>query len=138
MSIEQDAASPTTTSRRTLLKGAVAAGVGVAVYNAPVISSIPAYASLSSISSNSGILCLGFSPNHESQGDWHLPTAMVTAVNPSVGFQVVQGSYHHGPLNGSQNIIKVQFYVGGQWREMWLTGHPNNLKFATTQHAEPL
>jgi hypothetical protein len=51
-------------SRRALLKGAVAAGVGIAAYSAPVISTVSAYAQtgLGTQFVQSKFICFGFSP----------------------------------------------------------------------------
>ena len=63
--------------RRTLLKGAVAAGVGAAVYSAPVVSVVPAYgaSTLVSFTVQSQVICVWFSPNQvgpgKGYGNWH-------------------------------------------------------------------
>lgn len=119
------------TTRRNLLKGAVAAGVGAAVYTAPIVSSVPAYAThgLSTWTTQSDVLCFWFSPNHQSNfGDWHLPSDKVitNVFNPIVG-----GTNYGDHANTiSSTTTRMEFRVpataGGTWRELQVGGHPNN------------
>lgn len=81
--------------RRTLLKGAVAAGVGAVAYSAPVVSVVPAYAqaTLVSYTVESTDICVWFSPNQNgtgalNYGRWHgdmytpaSPTKLVALTN---------------------------------------------------------
>ena len=116
------------TSRRALLKGAVAAGVGAAVYASPIVSTVPAYAThgLSTWTVQSSDICFGFSPNHEgSYGDWHLPSAVANVFDP---INWTNGTNHsgHGTQNRSDVEIKVRVMVGGSFRRMSVSGHFNN------------
>lgn len=98
------------TSRRALLKGAVAAGVGAAVYASPVVSTVPAYAvhGLSSWSSESGTLCLWFSPNQQDEGQWHRTGQDGNEIN-------------------SPPTRTYEFTVGGIARQIQFSGDPNNI-----------
>lgn len=99
-------------SRRALLKGAVAVGVGAAVYTAPVVGTVPAYAThgLSSWRTTSGDLCLWFSPNRGTapNGQWEDYAAGVTS-------------------NGTVPATLSRTYtVGGVGRTVIVQGDPNN------------
>ena len=123
----------TGTSRRVLLKGAVAAGVGAAVYASPIVSSVPAYAThgLSTWTVESGDICLGFSPNHEGDyGDWHIPDSVTDIFSSRHDFNgtVFSGINHagDGPQNRSDKDIRVWVKVGATWRQVGVSGHFNN------------
>lgn len=67
------------TDRRTLLKAAVAAGVGTAVYARPVVSVVPAYgASMFSYTASSTTQCVYFSPNQADYGKWYYAATGIT------------------------------------------------------------
>lgn len=140
--------SETTTSRRALLKGAVAAGVAGAVYAAPMVNSVPAYAThgLSSYTFTSSTLCFGFSPNHQdTRGDYHIaglsapgnagtdkPTLVadggtLTDSNYPVGG--IGSSFDHNPDCRSwvnlttRNQIKVKYTLNGKVRTLTIGGN---------------
>jgi hypothetical protein len=115
------------TTRRTLLKGAVAAGVGAAVYSAPIVSTVPAYAThgLSTWSVQSDVLCLWFSPNHGDYGDWHPGFSSVAGVYNNNGITSDAGT---GAKPTFASPFTVYYTVGGVAREMRWGGHPNNLR----------
>ena len=124
----------TGSNRRALLKGAVAVGVGAAVYTAPVVSPVPAYAThgLSSWTSQSDHLCFWFSPSHDNQrGDWHLPGALANVFNPVVG-GVDYSNDANTRSTGLGGVAKSLIRVGGSWRELHVAGHPNNWDGSTT------
>lgn len=113
--------------RRALLKGAVAAGVGVAAYSAPIVSSVPAYAThgLSTVTVTGNAYCIWFSPNHESLlGDWH--------TSGDGNGSAVPGFPGHGPATDSTALITftvpVSGSVGGN-RTVEIQGNPNNSSF---------
>ncbi len=116
MSLETETTTETSgTSRRALLKGAVAVGVGAAVYASPVVSTVPAYAThgLSSWRTTSGDLCLWFSPNQVSLGGkWHNEAA-----NTDSGAT--------GSGNGDATLTST-YTVGGITRTVRVTNTPDN------------
>ena len=102
-------------SRRALLKGAVAVGVGAAVYTAPVVGTVPAYAThgLKSWRTTSGDLCMYFSPNQVSQGGrWY--SSSPASNSGTTG-------------NGNNDAFLSQAYtVGASARTVTVTDTPNN------------
>jgi len=117
------------TSRRALLRGAVAAGVVGAAYTAPIIARVPSYAAhgLTTNHVQSGLICYGFSPNHQSNiGDWHLPAAVANVFDPA--FSGTDFS-NHANAPSTANIrarVRVPAGAGGTWREIQVSGHFNN------------
>lgn len=119
-----------TTSRRTLLKGAVAAGVGVAAYHPPIVSSVPVYAThgLSSIAVQGQAFCITFSPNHDGMifppgvpagnlkllGDWDLDkTGANTTLTPGTYDQNEGGAttYTLNPITVANQYPEPGSYI---------------------------
>lgn len=108
-----DAGPRTGATRRDLLKGAVAVGVGAAVYSTPVVSVMPAYAAgaLASFSSESGTVCIWFSPNQNSMiGNWHRDI----------------GGDDENNCGSNPPCMTVSYTVGGTPRSITFSGNPNN------------
>jgi hypothetical protein len=116
-------------NRRTLLKGAVAAGVGIAAYSAPVISTVPAYAQtgLGTQFVQSGDICIGFSPNHQSSiGDWHVPADVANVFDSNFSGTDYSDHDNAPSTKSTADPIRVQVFVGGIARELQFGGHFNN------------
>ena len=122
MSIDNETAQETaSTSRRALLKGAAAVGVGAAVYSSPIVSSVPAYAThgLSSFVSSSGTQCMWFSPNQvDTGGKWHGRGPTNNAID--------SGNTGAGTFIPGLATMTVSYTVGGISRSLKVTGNPNN------------
>ena len=99
----------------------MAAGVGVAAYSAPIVSTVPAYAQAGLVSfyTQSSDICFGFSPNHQDDiGDWHIPA--------SVAGVFAAGIYSNHANAPSTATITVGIVVGGISRTLVLGGNFNN------------
>ena len=109
--------------RRTLLKGAVAAGVAGAAYAAPVVSVVPAYGatSLVSFTVESGPVCIWFSPNQSNFGNWHLPNGDVNNYNPILGTNVGNGGWTCWPPAAQMPVV-----VNGITRYVNFVGIPDD------------
>ena len=123
------------TSRRALLKGAVAAGVGAAVYSAPKISVIPAYAThgLASVTVIGDQFCMWFSPNHQSDlGDWHGDDTDHPSVTAAIfgDHEAITGT---GPFTFS---VPVAGSSGGPYA-MEVENNPNHHESDTQQSTFP-
>lgn len=114
-------------SRRALLKGAVAAGVGLGVYSTPVVSVVPAYGqtSLVSYTKQSRVICVWFSPNQESYGQWH---------HNETGYTDVKNNYdpYTGVMGGTASwgcfppAMRVGVQVDGTTRWVTFVGVPDD------------
>ena len=103
----------TAASRRALIKGAVAAGIGVAAYSAPSISRVPVYAThgLSSWSEQSSAQCVWWSPNRNG-GDGEWDTGTITGSTGNSGF--------------GTRTASVEYTIAGQVVNIGFQGSPNN------------
>jgi len=114
-------------SRRALLKGAVAVGVGAAVYTAPIVGTVPAYAThgLNSVDFSSSLYCVWFSPNHQSNlGDWHTDTGGTASAVPGFPDHSLTGSNVQFNFN-----VPVTGYTATPVTVI-MQGNPNNSSFA--------
>ena len=87
------------TSRRRVLQGAVGVGVGAAVYSAPIIGTVPAYAQAGTSYDDGGTSYgIWFSPAHRSftggtsYGDWHSCSAELDPGGTDAGQASISGS----------------------------------------------
>lgn len=102
-------------SRRALIKGAVAAGIGVAAYSAPSISKVPVYAThgLSSWSEQSSAQCVWWSPNRNGgNGEWADDSGTSTPGGTQSGF--------------GTRTASVAYTIAGQTVNVGFMGSPNN------------
>jgi hypothetical protein len=119
--------------RRALLKAAVATGVGAATYAAPKVSVVPAYAqtSLVSYTTESRVMCVWFSPNQETYGQWHRDQTGYTDpnnnYNPFTGVMGANKSWSCYPP-----AMRVPVLVSGTTRWVNFVGDPNNSLWAPT------
>ena len=109
--------------RRSLLKGAVAAGVVGATYAAPKISVVPAYGagSLVSYTVQSGLLCAYFSPNQANFGRWYGPGGVQNNLNPNSGVVGANNSWTCWPP-----AIRSSVIVAGTTRYVDFIGVPDD------------